>query len=57
MLSTAISIASGDTVWTAGTVDASYDDIATNDILRIDVTTMSTTAPKGLMVVLEFRLA
>lgn len=56
MLSTAISIASGGTVWTAGTVDASYDDIATNDVLRIDVTTMSTTAPKGLMVVLEFRL-
>lgn len=56
MLSTAISIASGWTVGTAWTVDTSYDDVATNDVLRIDVTSMSTTAPKGLMVVLEFRL-
>ena len=56
MLSTAISIASGGTAGTAGTVNASYDDVATGDILRVDVTSMSTTAPKGLMVVLEFRL-
>lgn len=56
MLSTAISIASAGTVGTAGTVNTSYDDVATNDVLRIDVTSMSTTAPKGLMVVLEFRL-
>ena len=56
MLSGAISIASGGTVGTAGTVNGTYDDVATNDILRVDVTTMSTTAPKGLMVILEFRL-
>jgi len=56
MLSGAISIASGGTVGTAGTVDTSHDDVATNDVLRVDVTTMSTTAPKGLMVFLEFRL-
>ena len=56
MLSTAISIASGGTVGTVGTINATYDDVATNDVLRIDVTTMSTTAPKGLLVILEFQL-
>ena len=56
MLSTAISIASGWTVGTAWTVDASYDDVATNDVLRIDVTSASTTKPKWLIVVLEFQL-
>jgi hypothetical protein len=56
MLSTAISIASGGTVGTAGTVNASYDDVATNDVLRIDVTSASTTNAKGLQIILEFRL-
>lgn len=56
MLSGAISIASAGTVGTVGTVNATYDDVATNDVLRIDVDSVSTTAPKGLMVVLEFRL-
>ena len=56
MLSTAVSIASGATVGTVGTINTTYDDVATNDVLRVDVTTMSTTAPKGLLVVLEFRL-
>jgi hypothetical protein len=56
MLSSSISIASGDRVGTPGTINEGYDDVATNDILRIDVKTVSTTAPKGLMVMLEFRL-
>lgn len=56
MLSGAISIASGDVLGTAGTVNASYDDVATNDCIRIDVTTASTTNAKGLIVFLEFRL-
>ena len=56
MLSGAISIASAGTVGTVGTVNGSADDVATNDVLRIDVDSVSTTAPKGLMVVLEFRL-
>ncbi len=56
MLSGAISIASGGTVGTVGTVNGTYDDVATNDVLRIDVDSVSTTAPKGLMCVLEFRL-
>jgi hypothetical protein len=54
MLSGAISIASGGTVGTVGTIDTAEDDVATNDIIRIDVDSVSTTAPKGLMVVLEF---
>lgn len=56
MLSGAISIASGGTVGTVGTIDSSNDDVATNDIIRIDVDSVSTTAPQGLMVVLEFTL-
>lgn len=56
MLSTAISIASAGTIGTAGTVNASYDDVATNDVLRIDVTSASTTNAKGLQIILEFRL-
>lgn len=56
MLSTAISIASGGTLGTAGTVNTATDDVATNDFIRIDVTTASTTRPKGLTVVLEFQL-
>lgn len=56
MLSGAISIASGGTVGTVGTVNTTYDDVATNDVLAVDVDSVSTTAPKGLMVVLEFAL-
>ena len=51
-----MSCASGGTVGTVGTINTTYDDVATNDVLRIDVDSVSTTAPKGLMVVLEFRL-
>lgn len=56
MLSGAISIASAGTVGTVGTVDATNDDVATDDVIGIDVDSVSTTAPKGLMVVLEFQL-
>jgi len=56
MLSGAISIASGGTVATAGTINTSTDDVATNDVLRIDIDSISTTPPQGLTVVLEFRL-
>lgn len=56
MLSGAISIASGGTVGTVGTINTSTDDVATNDVIGIDVDSVSTTAPKGLMVILEFRL-
>lgn len=55
MLSSAISIASGATSGT-GTVDTAHDDVATGDIIRIDVDTLSTTKPKGLIITLAFRL-
>lgn len=55
-LSTAISIASGATTATAGTVDASYDDVSTDDKIKLYVTGQSTTKPKGLYVILEFQL-
>jgi hypothetical protein len=55
-LSTAISIASTATVGTPGTVDTSYDDVATGDRLKIYVTAQSTTKPKGLYVKLGFQL-
>lgn len=56
MLSGAISIASGGTVGTIGTIDTDNDDVATDDMLRIDVDTVSTTPAQGLIVALEFRL-
>ena len=56
MLSGNISIATGDTVGTPGTIDTDHDDVSTNDVLRIDVDAVSTTAPKGLLIVLEFSL-
>jgi len=55
-LSSAISIASAGTIATAGTVDASYDDVATDDKIKIYVTAQSTTKPKGLWAILEFQL-
>ena len=60
MLSTKITIDSGetgsDTAAAAAVIDASEDDIATNDLIRVDVDAISTTAAKGLVVTLEFRL-
>lgn len=38
------------------TIDTNNDDVATNDLIRIDVDTVSTTAPKGLIVRMEFQL-
>lgn len=38
------------------TIDTNNDDVATNDVLRIDVDSVSTTAPKGLIVTLGFQL-
>ncbi len=55
-LSGAISIASGGTVGTVGTIDASYDDVATDDLIKVYVTGQSTTKPKGLRVLCEYQL-
>jgi hypothetical protein len=56
MLSGDISIASGATVGTAGSIDTDHDDVVTNDVLSIDVDAASDTPPKGLIVILEFML-
>lgn len=55
-LSNAMSIASTATTSTAGDVNTSYDDIATNDLIKIYVTANSTTKPRGLQVILEYRM-
>lgn len=59
MLSTKITIDStetaSDTAATPAVINTTYDDVATNDLLRIDIDAVSTTAPKGLIVRLEFR--
>jgi hypothetical protein len=60
MLTTKISIDSAETGSDTGAVppviDAANDDVAANDLLRIDIDTIHTTAAKGLIVSLEFRL-
>jgi hypothetical protein len=60
MLSTVITIDSGETdsstAATAAVINTATDDVATGDILRIDVDAVSTTAPKGLLVELQFRV-
>jgi hypothetical protein len=60
VLSTELTIDSGETgsesAATAAVINASNDDLATNDRLRIDVDAVSTTAPEGLIVTLELTL-
>ena len=59
MLSTVITIDSGetgsDTAATAAVIDTANDDVAQNDLIRIDVDAISTTAPQGLIVTLGFK--
>ena len=60
MLSTKITIDSTETssrtAATAPVINGSNDDVSAGDKIRIDVDAVSTTAPKGLYVELEFRL-
>lgn len=60
MLSTKLTIDSGetgsDTAATAAVIDTANDDVATNDLIRIDIDAVSTTEAQGLIVTLEFRL-
>ena len=60
MLSTKLTIDSGetgsDTAATPAVIDTSKDDVATNDLLRIDVDSLSTAKPKGLIIRLKFSL-
>jgi hypothetical protein len=57
VLSTKLTIDSGetgsDTAATSAVINTSNDDLATNDILRIDVDAVSSTPPKGLIVTIE----
>ena len=60
ILSTKLTIDSGetgsDTAATAAVINTAEDDMTENDVLRIDVDAISTTAPKGLIITLGFRL-
>lgn len=60
MLTTKITIDSAETdsstAATAAVIDTANDDVATGDQIRVDVDAVSTTAPKGLFVELQFRL-
>lgn len=61
VLSTKLTIDSGetgsDTAATPAVINTSNDDVATNDLFAIDVDAISTTAPKGLVVRIEFASA
>jgi hypothetical protein len=58
MLSTKLTVDSGgtgsETSATPYVIDASHDDVSTNDVIRIDVDTVQGTAAKGLIVTLGF---
>ena len=60
MLTTLLTVDSGETssatAATPAVIDTANDDVATNDLLRIDVDDIHTTAPKGLIVTLSFQL-
>src|SRR3990167_4109227 len=60
MLSTKLTIDSAetgsDTAAAAAVIDTANDDVQTNEVLRIDVDAIHTTAAKGLIVTLVFRL-
>lgn len=55
MLSTKITISSGEYTASDGVVNTSYDDLQTGDMIFIDVDAVHTTAAKGLSVTLEFQ--
>lgn len=58
MLSTKLSVDSGETdsstAASPAVINTAYKSVSLNDILRIDVDAVSTTAPKGLLVTLGF---
>jgi hypothetical protein len=60
MLSANMAIETGETSTrssaTPGTIDTAHDDVATGDVLAIDVDAVSTTAPKGLIIEMVFQL-
>ena len=60
ILSTKLTIDSGetgsDTAAAVAVINASEDDLTLNDVIRVDVDAISTTAPKGLIVTIGCRL-
>lgn len=60
MLTTKLTIDSGetgsDTAAVPAVIDAANDDVAENDVIAVDIDAVQTTAPKGLLVTLGFRL-
>lgn len=60
MLSTKLTIDSGETssttAATSAVINTTYDDVATGDVLRVDVDATASTKAKGLIVTLIFRL-
>lgn len=59
MLTTVSSIDSGENssdTATAAVIDTANDDVVTGQVLRFDITAVSTTAPKGWIASLEFQL-
>lgn len=57
MLSTKITVNSAEYTASDGVVDAANDDVATGDMIFVDVDAVHTTAAKGLSVTLEFLIA
>ncbi len=55
-LSEAISIESNNTVGTPGIINTSYDNISTNDLIKVYIVSTSTTKPKGIRVICEYQL-
>ena len=59
MLTTEITIDSGgtnsDAASTPYVIDTGNDNVVTKDLIRLDIDQISTTAPKGLIVTLEFK--
>jgi hypothetical protein len=60
MLTTVITIDSGetgsDTAATPPVINTSNNTVAENDVLRVDIDAVSSTAPKGLIVTMGFKL-
>ena len=54
MLSTLLTLDTGQYFVSDGVVDENYDDVLTGDLIYVDVTQLTTTPPQGLSVVLTF---
>src|SRR5262249_13045720 len=53
VLKSALSLASGTTASGTGSINGSNSDLLTGDLLRVDVTGVSSTPPQGLLIAIE----